>query len=178
MSSDSDGLQAELSLEPGTQSLLALSSHQSPVRLLPADATRNLIVVSSESPAAVAERLSAAGAELGAVAHLPISGAETDYDGPMWTCDPLVPDDLTGLSMRLSRAFEALGDEGGYLLVENINVFLLYASRYRVIRFLDHLTGLAADHGITGIYGLVGDAVEAETYDRLRLSVDAEIDRR
>lgn len=178
MSSNRKVLQADLPLESGTQALLALSSLQSPVELLPPAASRNLIVVSSEASATIADQLSAVGTDLGTVAHVPISGAETSYDGPMWTCDPLVPDDLTGLSMRLSRAFAALGDAGGYLLVENLNVFLLYAAQARVIRFLDHLTGLASDHGITGIYALVGDAVDSETYDRLRLSVDTEIDRR
>ncbi|MDS0283236.1 DUF7504 family protein [Haloarcula onubensis] len=177
MSRNEDVLPGELSLDQGTQLLLSLSSMQSPVAHLPADATRNLIVVSSEPPAAVADRLADAGADLDAVAHIPISGAETEYDGPMWTCDALVPDDLTGLSMRLSRAFEALG-AGGYLLVENLNVFLMYAAQARVVRFLDHLTGLAEDHDITGIYTLVGDAVADETYDRLRLSVDTDVDRR
>lgn len=148
---------------------------QSPVTHLPADASRNLIVVSSKSSEAVAEQLADAGAELDTVAHIPISGGEVTYDGPMYTCDPLVPDDLTGLSMRLSRAFGALGS-GGYLLVENLNVFLMYASESRVVRFVDHLTGMAGGHGITGIYTLVGDTVSEETYDRLRVSVDAEVE--
>lgn len=148
----------------------------SPFGYLPAGASRGLIVVSSEPPAAVADRLESVDVELDATAHIPISGAETDYDGPMWTCDPLVPDDLTGLSMRLSRAFEALG--GGYLLMENLNVFLMYASEERVVRFLDHLTGLAEDHGVTGIYTLDRDSVAADTYDRLRLGFDTELDRR
>ena len=177
MSSNEDVRQPELSLEQGTQLLLSLSSMQSPVTYLPADAFRNLIVVSSEPSAAVADRLADAGADLDAVVHVPISGAETAYDGPMWTCDPLVPDDLTGLSMRLSRAFEALGDDG-YLLVENLNVFLMYAAESRVVRFLDHVTELADDHDITGIYTLVGDAVTEEMYDRFRLSVDTEVDSR
>jgi len=177
VSANGDALQPELSLEQGAQLLLSLSSMQSPFAHLPADATRNVIVVSSKPSAAVADRLADEGAELGAVAHIPVSGAETEYQGPMWTCDPLVPDDLTGLSMRLSRAFEALG-EGGYLLVENLNVFLMYAAEDRVVRFLDHLTELARDHGITGIYTLVGDAVAEETFDRLRLSVDRDVDRR
>jgi len=177
VSSNEDVLQTALSVEQGSQVLLSLSSMQSPVVNLPPDAMRNLIVVSSKQSGAVADRLDDAGADLDAVAHIPISGAETAYDGPMWTCDPLVPDDLTGLSMRLSRAFEALG-EGGYLLMENLNVFVMYAAEDRVVRFLDHLTGLATDHGITGIYTLVGDAVEEATYDSLRNSVDTAVDRR
>jgi len=168
----------ELTAEPGSQILLSLSSMQSPLTLLPPDARRNLIVVSSEPPTNIAETVTAVVDDLDTVAHVPISGSETEYSGPMWTCDPLVPDDLTGLSMRLSRAFEALGQAEGYLLVENLSVFLLYAAHARVIRFLDHVTGLAEDHGITGVYGLVGDAVDEETYDRLRLTVDTEIDCR
>ena len=177
MSANEDVLAAELSLEEGTQLLLSLSSMQSPVAYLPPDATRNLIVVSSKQPSAVADRLQSAGVDIENVAHVPISGGEMAYDGAMWTCDPLVPDDLTGLSMRLSKAFQAL-DSGGYLLVENLNVFLMYAAQARVVRFLDHVTGLAEDHDITGIYTLVGDAVTDETYDRLRLSVDRELDHR
>lgn|GEM_PF-2537323 len=177
VSSNEDVLQTEATLERGTQVLLSLSSMQSPVAHLPADATSNLIVVSSEPSAAVADRLAEAGVGLTAVAHIPISGGKTTYDGPMYICDPLVPDDLTGLSMRLSRAFESMAGDG-YLLVENLNVFLMYAAEERVVRFLDHLTGLAEDHDITGIYTLVGDAVTEETSDRLRLSVDTEVDRR
>ncbi len=148
----------------------------SPSGYLPASASRNIVVVSSKPSATVADRLASAGVELDAAAHIPISGAETAYDGPMWSCDPLVPDDLTGLSMRLSRAFKSMGR--GYLLMENLNIFLMYASEDRVVRFLDHLTGLAGDYGITGIYTLDRDSVAAETYDRLRLPFDAELDRR
>jgi hypothetical protein len=101
-----------------------------------------------------------------------LAGSTFDYDGPMWTCESLVPDDLTGLSMRLSQAFEALGDCRGWLVVENLNVFLLYASEDRVIRFMDHITALAAEHDINGVYMVSRDAVDEATYDRLRLSVD------
>ena len=75
MSSNREVLLAELPLESGTQALLALSSLQSPVELLPPAASRNLIVVSSESPATVADQLSAVGTDLGTVAHVPVSGA-------------------------------------------------------------------------------------------------------
>lgn len=171
----SNEVSKSLSLKRGTQVLLSLPSMESPFGYLPAGASRDLVVISSEPPATVADRLESAGVELDAVAHVPISGSETAYEGPMWTCDPLVPDDLTGLSMRLSRAFEYLA--GGYLLMENLNVFLMYAAEERVVRFLDYLTGLAEDHGITGIYTLDRDSVAGETYDRLRLNFDTELDR-
>lgn len=178
MSHSDEPLRATPSFDPGTQLLLSQDSMGSPLRDLPAAAYDPLIVVSSDAPGEVAERVTTAEADLGSVGHVPISGSEVAYEGPMWTCDPLVPDDLTGLSMRLSRAFEALGGRGGWLLVKNLNVFLLYAAEDRVVRFLDHVTALASDHGITGVYALVEDAVEPSTYDRLCLSVDREIDGR
>ena len=177
MGSREDVLRSELSVEPGTQLLLSVSSMGSPFEHLPADVTGNIIVVSSKPSAAVADRLADRRVDVEAAVHIPISGAEAEYDGPMWTCDPLVPDDLTGLSMRLSKAFEALG-HGGYLLVENLNVFLMYASEERVSRFVDHLTGQAEEQGITGIYTLVGDAMAEAAYEQLRLSVDTELDYR
>lgn len=178
MSRSDESLEATLSPESGAQLLLSLDSMRSPLRQLPASAFDPLIVVSSDAPGEVADRVTAAGADLDTVGHVPISGSEHAYGGPMWTCDPLVPDDLTGLSMRLSRAFESLGGNGGWLLVKNLNVFLLYASEARVVRFLDHVTALASDHDITAVYAVVEDAVAESTYDRLRLSVDREIDGR
>lgn len=161
---------SRFAVEQGTQLLWTASSMSSPIGLLPASAYDGLIVVSSKAPADVARLVAGAGGDPSRVGHIPISGAEVSYEGPMWTSDPLVPDDLTGLSMRLSRAFESLGE--GWLLVDNLNVFLLYADENRVVRFFDHVTGLAADRGITGVYNVVPDAISAETYDRLRHSVD------
>jgi hypothetical protein len=170
MSSETGTIGSQLSVATGTQVLYSGSSMASPIAQLPASAYDGLIVVSSKPPREVARLVEEAGGDPSSVGHVPISGAEYAYDGPMWTSEPLVPDDLTGLSMRLSRAFEALGD--GWLLVENLNVFLLYAAEDRVIRFFDHVTRLAADYGITGVYSLVPDAVPAETCDRLKHGVD------
>lgn len=170
MSSDTDTVRSQLAAEQGTQLLRTASSMSSPLGLVPSAAYDGLIVVSSKTPSDVARLVTEAGGDPSRVGHIPISGAEISYGGPMWTAKPLVPDDLTGLSMCLSRAFESLS--GGWLLVDNLNVFLLYASEDRVVRFFDHVTGLAADHGITGVYDVVPDAVSAEAYDRLRHSVD------
>lgn len=176
MSGTSEAGTSTLSLEAGTQALLPVSSMGSVIGLLPPEALDNLIVVSSKSPSEVAERLRGVGADIESTAHVPISGASVEYDGPMWTCEPLVPDDLTGLSMRLSQALEALDHQKGHLLFENLNVFLLYAAESRVVRFIDHMTELAADHGITGFYAIDTDGVSPETCERLQLSVDTELD--
>ena len=175
MSENDSIADAALSLSPGSQALLSQSSLQSPFAALPATAYDSLLVVSSRPPEEVARRLTAVGADLDAVGHVPISGSETTYTGPMRTTDPVVPDDLTGLSMRLSRAFDALGPRNGWLLVENLNVFLMYASEPRVFRFVDHVAERASDRGITGVYTLATDAVSAAVYERLLMSVDAEL---
>lgn len=165
----------ERRIEQGTQALLSSASMDRPIRRVAAMATGPLLVVSSKSPAAVATELSAAGVDLSAVGHIPISGADLSYDGPMWVCDPIVPDDLTGLSMRLSRAFASLADGDALLVVDNLNVFLMYAAEDRVFRFFDHVTASARDHGITGVYTLAADAVSADTSERLRASVDTKL---
>jgi len=172
VSRSNEPLQRTLSPEPGTQILLSVGSMRSPLSMLPTSTASPVVVVSSDSPTELSERLASADADLSTVGHIPISGSEFDYNGRMWTCDSLVPDDLTGLSMRLSQAFEAIGDSGGWLLVENLNVFLLYASEERVIRFMDHITALAAEHDINGVYTVTREAIAADTYDRVRLSVD------
>ena len=176
---DAHATQGEaLRLDRGIQALVSVSTMQSPIRELPPSAYDNLLIVSASAPEDVAETLSTAGATLSSVGHIPISGSETDYGGPMWVCDTLVPDDLTGLSMRLSRAFEALDDGLGWVLFDNLNVFLMYATEERVVRFLDHTTTQAREHGLCGVYGLVRDAVDEPTYARLRRCVDTELDLR
>ncbi|QIO23128.1 hypothetical protein [Haloarcula sp. JP-L23] len=168
----------ELRLDPGAQALLSLDTMQSPFRELPPSAYANLLVVSSTAPDDVASVLDDAGADLSRVGQIPITGSEVDYDGPMWTSDPVVPDDLTGLSMRLSRVVNSLGAGRGWLVFDNLNVFLLYAREERVLRFFDHVATLARNHEIYGVYTLVRDAIDDQTYERIRRSFDVEVDRR
>ncbi|WP_324758061.1 DUF7504 family protein [Haloarcula sp. GH36] len=165
-------------LDTGGQALVSVSTMQSPIRELPPTAYENLLVVSASAPEEVAETLDTAGVALTSVGHIPISGSETAYQGEMGVCEPFVPDDLTGLSMRLSRAFEALEDGLGWVVFDNLNVFLMYAAEERVVRFFDHTTTQARKHGICGSYGVVRDAVDDSTYARLRRCVDTEIDLR
>lgn len=168
----------ELLLERGTQALVGLSTMQSLLRELPPSAYDSLLVVSASSPTDVAEQLSGAGADLSRVGQIPISGSETEYDGPMWVCQPLVPDDLTGLSMRLSRAYDALDADSGWIVFENLNVFLMYADEARVVRFLTHTTTKTRERGFCGVYGVVRDAVDEPVYAGLRRCFDTEIDLR
>lgn len=158
--------------------MLSIDTMQSPIRELPPSAYDNLLVVSSTAPKDVASTLDDAGADMQRVGQIPITGSAVTYDGPMWTCDPLAPDDLTGLSMQLSRAMNGLEAGRGWLLFDNLNVFLLYASEDRVLRFFDHVSGLAHERGVYGVYALVRDAIDDRTYELLRRTFDVESDRR
>lgn len=166
-----------LSLDPGTQALVSLDSMESLFRRLPRSAYDRLLVVSSKHPSVVADRLDGVGADLRSVGQIPVTGTESDYDGPMWTSQPVVPDDLTGLSMRLSRAMEGL-DSGGWLLFDALNVFLMYASEDRVVRFHDYTAGQASERDVRGVYTIVRAAVDDGTYEALCRCTDAEIDLR
>lgn len=168
----------QLAIEAGTQAIATARSMQSPIPELPPSAYNDLLVVSSADPVDVESKLDLAGADLQNVGQIPISGAEIEYDGPMKTCDPIVPDDLTGLSMRLSQILESLGSRQGWLLIDNLNVFLLYASDDRVVRFLDHTMRSVAENDVHGIYTLVRDALDDQVYARLEQSSDVVVDLR
>lgn len=167
-----------IAIEAGTQALVSVASMQTPLWHLPPSAYDNLLVVSSTAPADVAEQLHRAGADLHAVGQIPVSGSEVEYDGPMWTCQRVVPDDLTGLSMRLSRAMTGLDGDRGWLLFDSLNVFLMYASEERVVRFFDHVASQTRQRDVRGVYALVRDALDDQTDARLCRCVDVEIDRR
>ncbi|WP_254271068.1 DUF7504 family protein [Haloarcula marina] len=175
-----DGQRAapSIALEAGQQALLSVGSLKSPLSELPQSGADSLLVVSSTAPADLEDELATLDRDPRSVGHIPISGSDISYDGPMWTCDPLVPDDLTGLSMRLSTAMQGLEADRGWVMFDNLNVFLMYAREERVLRFLDHTMGLARERNLRGVYAVVADALDEQTYDVLRRTVDVELDRR
>lgn len=151
---------------------------QRPLGLLPASAYENLLVVSSDAPPAVEEVLVDQGVDPSNVGMIPISGSAIEYDGPLWTSEPVVPDDLTGLSMRFSSALDALQPGIGWVMFDSLNVLLLYAQEDRVCRFIDHVTTTTRNRDVRGVYTVVRDAVDDATYETIQRSFDQELDFR
>jgi hypothetical protein len=165
-----------LQIPAGQQALVAVPSVGSTLSHLPTSATENLLLVSSDSPEDVAESLTGMGVDLANVGLIPVSGSPVAYDGPMHVSQRIVPDDLTGLSMRISEALDVLERDRGWIVFDRLNVFLLYADEERVLRFLDHVGATTRDAGLRCLFCVVRDAVDTQTYAKLKRRVDREID--
>lgn len=165
-------------VDAGDQVLLTVRSDQRPLRLLPPAAYENLLVLSSDSPGEVAQTLADLGVDVGRVGHVPISSTEFDHDGPLWTADAVAPDDLTGLSIAYTEALNALGPGRGWILVDSLDVLLLFNEEPRLVSFLDHVTQRAREKDLRGVYALVPEAVDDATRSTLRRSVDRDCDAR
>lgn len=175
MSSENDthGIGDEqLRVGPGTQVLVSTTSMQQPLSLLPAKLSGNLLIVSSDTPATIEAELRERGIDPSRAGLVPVAGSDIEYDGPLWTSDPVVPDDLTGLSMRFTSALDALESGHGWVLFDSLNTLAMYANQDRVARFFDHVTATTRDRDLRGIYTVTPDAVEDDVYDTFQHCTD------
>ena len=167
-------------LDAGTQLLVSTTTMQDSLSLLPAAAFQHLLIVSSNSPAALEQTLVEGTINLSGIGVVPVSGSPVEYDGDLWTSKAVFPDDLTGLSMRVTSALDALDalDPGqGWVLFDTLNALFMYARRERVCRSFDHVTRAAAERDVRGVYTVAGDALDDEAYASLRRSVDRTVSR-
>jgi hypothetical protein len=100
-------------------------------------------------------------------------------DSPTQSATPIVntvadPTDLTGLSVELSRFFEAWGTNDGQFSIcfDSLTPLLVYVSVDRVCRFLHMLTTQVEALGATAHYHLTFDAHDAETVNRISTLFD------
>lgn len=164
-----------LALEPGEQALVSVPSMHALLSPLPDDAFDNLLVVSATaSPAKIESAVRERGGDPAAVGVVPITGSPGEYDGPLWTTDPVDPSDLTGVSIRLSNALEYV-HAGGWVVFDTVNVLLMYAHEDRVFRLLDSVVSNVRAKEARGVYYMVRDAVTDETYERFSGLADTAI---
>jgi len=168
----------QLRVDPGTQALVSITSMEQPLSVLPANVSGKVLVVSSSAPASVEEMLRDLGVDVSTAGLIPIAGSDIEYDGPLWTSEPVLPDDLTGLSMRYTRALDALEPGHGWVLFDALNALLMYAQRDRVCRFFDHVTSKARERELRGIYTVASDALDDEAFNSFKRSVDRAVDSR
>ena len=157
----------KLALEPGEQALVSVPSMGSPLVQLPDEAFDNLLVASATTSCAKVESLvERRGGDPQKVGVVPITGSPSEYDGPLWTTDPVDPSDLTGISIRLSKALEYVMS-GGWVVFDNVNVLLMYAREEQVYRLLDSVASNVRRREARGVYCTVRGAITDETYSRL-----------
>lgn len=166
-----------LELASGQQALVSVPSMQSPLSALPERAFDNLLVVSATtSPKKVEQIIERRGGDPSTVGVVPVTGSPSEYDGPLWTTDPVDPSDLTGISIRLSTALQYVS-QGGWVVFDNVNVLLMYAAEKSVYRLLDSVVSTVRGKGARGAYCLVRDAVTDDTYAQLRGLCDTTVER-
>ncbi|WP_135805606.1 DUF7504 family protein [Halorussus marinus] len=164
------------SLDPGEQALVASPSMEPPLATLPDGAFENLLVVSATaSPRKIESLVERRGRDPSAVGVIPITGSPSEYDGRLWTTDPVGPSDLTGISMRLSRALEYVS-RGGWVVFDSLNVLLMYGREDAVYRLLDSVVPIVRDRDACGAYFVVRQAITDETEARFRGLFDAAVD--
>lgn len=159
----------------GEQMLVSVPSMGSPLSILPDDAFENLLVVSATTaPAKIESLVERRGGDPQKVGVVPVTGSDSEYDGPLWTTDPMDPSDLTGISIRLSKALEYVTTDG-WVVFDNVNVLLMYGRKDQVYRFLDSVVDNARAKEAHGAYCMVRDAVTDETYSRFESLCDGTV---
>jgi hypothetical protein len=146
--------------------LVSVPSMGSPLSLLPDEAFENLLVVSATAdPDKVESLVERRGGDPQKVGVIPVTGSPIEYDGPLWTTDRVDPSDLTGVSIRLSKALSYVMT-GGWVVFDSLNVFLMYGREEQVRRLIGSITDAVRSREARGAYCIVRDAVTDETYSR------------
>lgn len=161
----------------GTQSLLSMPTMDSALRHLPETAYENLLVVSPWAPSRVESVLRDQGVPLRCCGLVPVSGSTLRYDGGLWTTPRVAPSDLTGLSIRFSQAMRHVEPGDGWVLIDNVQVLLMYAESRRVIQLLDRLSSQARKRHVAGVVSVDRDAVRPQTRASLGSLFDTVVER-
>lgn len=174
-----NGADGPLDVPFGSQALVLIPSLVSPLEVLPESAFENLLIISTTRPPGKIEQLVRdRGGDPNTVGIVPVSGSSVDYDGPCWCTSAVHPNDLSGIYERFERGLEHVKPGEGWVVVDNVNVLLMYAEGTNVVNFLDGVATGVRRRNAAGAYALVRDAVTEETYDRFARTFDQEIDRR
>lgn len=157
----------DIAVEPGERVLLTIPSMSTGLQDLPDAAAENLLVVSPWAPERVEARLRELDVPIRNCGMIPLNGSPVRYDGPLWTTDAVAPADLTGLSMRYCEAMRHVEPGEGWVLLDNVQVLLMYAETRRVVRLLERLVDQASERDVRAVLGVDRIAVETRTLARL-----------
>jgi len=167
-----------LALSPGTQALVRMPSMRSPLWTLPPEAFENLLVVSATHPPSAVERLVVdRGGDPAKTGVVPVSGSPVSYDGPLWTSDVVSPANLSGIDDGVAAALRYVKPGEGWIVLDNVNVLLMYASRTGVEGLARALVSQGRPRRARGVFSVVPEALSAATYRSFVDVFDTTVDR-
>lgn len=166
-----------VAFEPGSQVLLTMPSMSTGLQELPDAAAENLLVVSPWAPERVESALRDSDVPVRNCGMIPLDAGPVNYDGPLWTTDAVAPAGLTGLSMRYCEAMRHVEPGHGWVLLDNVQVLLMYAETKRVVRLLRRLIGQANERDVTVVLAVDRAAVEMTTLAQLNSLTTEVIER-
>jgi hypothetical protein len=167
-----------VSLEPGAQAIAKVSAMDDPLSFLPPEAFDDLLLICTRGdPKGVEERVLESGADPSRVFVVPVTGTSLRYDGPLRVAERASPNDMTQVGVNFTNCLSEMDDDV-WVVVNNFNVFLMYADENTVYRFMNSLTNESRQVGARGVYCTVRDAIDDTTYEKFRQLCDVELDLR
>lgn len=171
--------EAAVDVEPGSQVLLSTGPMASALRSLPDDAFENLLVVSvSDEPADVERTVADLGHDPGKIGVVPVSATPVSAGGEAWTAPRVSPGDLTGISIGIAQGMRYVRPDHGWFLFDDLGVLFMHADASRVCQLVSTLAAKCSARDVTGVYGLVPDAVDDAATAQIESLLDDVLDRR
>lgn len=159
----------------GAQVVVGTPADGDPLAALPRRAYDNLLIISvREHPRRLETRIRRRGRDPANVGVVPVIPGADEYDGVLWTTDPVSPDDLTGIGMRFSDAIAHLETGRGWVLLDALGLLFVYSEDARICRFVQTLANRVRSKAVTGAYCVNPEVISDETYERIWSLCDEE----
>jgi hypothetical protein len=161
-------------IEHGNQVLLTTGPMVSTLRSLPDEAFENLLVVTvGDEPAGVERTVADLGHEPGKVGVVPVSATPVSAGGEAWTAPRVSPGDLTGISIGIAQGMRYVRPDEGWFVFDDLGVLFMHAEAARVCQLVSTLAAKCRARDVTGVFGLVPEAVD----DAARAQVESLLDQ-
>lgn len=165
-----------MDIDPGRQVLLSTGPMDSALRSLPAEAFGNLLVVSvGDEPADVERTVADLGHDPGKVGVVPVSATPVSSGGEAWTAPRVSPGDLTGISIGIAQGMRYVRPEEGWFVFDDLGVLFMHAEASRVCQLVSTLAAKCSARDVTGVYGVVPDAVDDASLAQIESLLDEAI---
>lgn len=181
MPSTEPGSQRELaSLDRREQAIATTRGTSNYLEFLPDEVFHEdvVMIATSSHPRGIEEHVRRTDGNLESLSVIPVGDSSLRYDGSLNVASRTWPKDLTRVGVRFTDFVRSVSTDDPWVVVDNLNVFLMYADADRVCRFLETVMGKSRRVGARGVYFTVRTALTDPTYEKLTGSCDRELDLR